>query len=52
MASKVKPNALDSSSKGKAVVSVTKKKIEGSIKHTLDSKQKSVSTVTKSEVPT
>ena len=34
MAPKVKPNAPDSSSKGKAVVSVTKKKTEGSTKPT------------------
>lgn len=52
MSTKVKPNAPESSSKGKAVVSVTKKKTEGSTKPTVDSKQKSVSTVTKSEVPT
>lgn len=50
MSTKVKPNAPESSSKGKAVVSVTKKKTEGSTKPTVDSKQKSVSTVTKSEV--
>ncbi|XP_043707701.1 uncharacterized protein LOC122657028 isoform X1 [Telopea speciosissima] len=45
---KVKPNQ-DASSKGKAVLSVNKK-IESSSKHSVDSRNKSVSTITKPEV--
>ncbi|KAJ4958282.1 hypothetical protein NE237_025393 [Protea cynaroides] len=48
---KVKSNQ-DASFKGKAILSVNKKKIESSSKHTVDSKNKSVSTITKSEVKT
>lgn len=49
---KVKSGNLDGSSKGKIGYSVTKKKIESSSsKQVADVKQKSVQTVTKTEVP-
>lgn len=49
---KVKSGNLDGSSKGKIGYSVTKKKIESSSsKQVADVKQKSVPTVTKTEVP-
>lgn len=47
---KVKPRSQDNSSKGKADLSITKKKADSSTKHPVDSKNKSVPTVIKSEV--
>lgn len=48
---KLKSSAPDGSSKGKIDSSAVKKKVQSSTKLPTDSKMKSVSTVTKSEVP-
>lgn len=50
---RMKPGYQDGSSKGKVDSSfANKRKIEGSSKQPVDSKQKSVTTVVKTEVPT